>query len=61
MRVAVEAGIQQGWEKYIGSQGGFVGMNSFGASAPAETLFEFFGLTPDAVCQSVTRLLAAQR
>ncbi len=48
-RVAVEAGIQQGWEKYIGRRGRFVGMSSFGASAPIKALYEHFGITPDAV------------
>ena len=44
-RIAVEAGIKQGWEKYIGNSGQFIGMNSFGASAPFETLYEHFGIT----------------
>lgn len=44
-RVAVEAGIRQGWDRYIGSQGRFVGMSSFGASAPYEQLYEKFGIT----------------
>ena len=44
-RVAVEAGIRQGWENYLGSQGKFVGMDSFGASAPFDQLYEHFGIT----------------
>ena len=44
-RVAVEAGIKMGWEKYIGTDGVFVGMEGFGASAPAEELYEHFGIT----------------
>jgi len=44
-RVAVEAGIKMGWEKYIGAEGVFVGMEGFGASAPAEELYEHFGIT----------------
>ena len=44
-RVAVEAGIKMGWEKYIGADGVFVGMAGFGASAPAEELYEHFGIT----------------
>ncbi len=55
-RVAVEAGIKMGWEKYIGCDGGFVGMDSFGASAPAEELYEYFGITPDAVVEKVNSL-----
>lgn len=48
-RVACEAGIQQGWERYLGFKGAFVGMKSFGASAPFEQLYEHFGITPAAV------------
>jgi transketolase len=48
-RVAVEAGIRQGWDRYLGSDGRFVGMSSFGASAPHEQLYEKFGITPNAV------------
>jgi transketolase len=48
-RVAVEAGVKQGWEKYIGPSGRFVGMSSFGASAPAGTLYKHFGITPENV------------
>ena len=49
VRVAVEAAIQQGWERFIGEDGAFVGMTGFGASAPAEVLYEKFGITTDAV------------
>jgi len=49
VRVAVEAAIKQGWERFIGEDGGFVGMTGFGASAPAEVLYEKFGITADAV------------
>jgi transketolase len=48
-RVGVEAGIQQGWEKYIGAAGQFVGMKSFGASAPGAALFKHFGFTVENV------------
>ncbi|HEX4148835.1 MAG TPA: transketolase C-terminal domain-containing protein, partial [Pirellulales bacterium] len=48
-RVAVEAGCPQGWDKYIGPQGKFVGMHSYGASAPGPALYKFFGITTDAV------------
>jgi transketolase len=53
VRVAVEAAIQQGWERFIGEDGGFVGMTGFGASAPAEVLYENFGITADAVVAAV--------
>jgi transketolase len=52
-RVAVEAAIQQGWERFIGEDGGFVGMTGFGASAPAEVLYEKFGITAEAVVEQV--------
>jgi transketolase len=48
-RVAVEAGIRQGWDRYLGDKGIFIGLSSFGASAPAKTCFEKFGITADAV------------
>ncbi len=53
VRVAVEAAIQQGWERFIGEDGGFVGMTGFGASAPAEVLYDKFGITTDAVVAAV--------
>jgi len=53
-RVSVEAGITFGWERYIGGAGVAVGVDRFGASAPATDLFEFFGLT-------VERVVAAAR
>jgi len=53
VRVAVEAAIQQGWERFIGEDGAFVGMTGFGASAPAEVLYEKFGITTDAVVAAV--------
>jgi transketolase len=48
-RVSVEAGITFGWERYIGGAGVAVGIDRFGASAPATDLFEFFGFTVDRV------------
>lgn len=48
-RVAVEAGIRLGWDKYIGSSGRFVGMTGFGASAPFQTLYKHFGITAEHV------------
>ncbi len=53
VRVAVEAGIKQGWERFIGEDGVFIGMSSFGASAPAEVLYEKFGITTEAVVAAV--------
>lgn len=53
VRVAVEAGIKLGWERYIGDKGGFVGMGSFGASGAAPDLFRHFGITPERVVEEV--------
>jgi transketolase len=52
VKVAVEAGVRQGWDAIIGSDGGFVGMTSFGASAPHKDLYRHFGVTPEAVAQA---------
>ena len=53
VRVAVEAAIGFGWEHWTGPAGGFVGMKGFGASAPADELYEHFGITADAVAAAV--------
>jgi transketolase len=58
-RVAVEAGIRMGWSEWIGSSGEFIGMSSFGASAPADGLFEHFGITPAAVARAAVRQVEA--
>jgi transketolase len=50
--VAVEAGITLGWEHYVGLDGTVVGMTGFGASAPAEELYEKFGITPECVVEA---------
>jgi transketolase len=49
VNVAVEAAIRQGWDAIIGSDGVFVGMTGFGASAPYKDLYKQFGITPEAV------------
>jgi transketolase len=51
-RVAVEAGSSFGWAKYLGFGGKFVGIDSFGASAPANVLYEKFGITKAAVVEA---------
>ena len=48
-KIAVEAAIRQGWDQIIGSDGIFIGMSSFGESAPAEELYTYFGITVDAI------------
>ena len=63
VRVAVEAGIRFGWDRWLYGErgkrekGGFVGMHDFGASAPAEVLYEQFGITAEAVADKVKSLL----
>ena len=57
VRVAVEAAVAQGWEKYLGEKGGFVGMTGFGASAPADKLYQHFGITPEAIVVKVKDLM----
>jgi transketolase len=52
VRVAVEAGVRMGWDRFIGADGVFVGMSGFGASAPDKVLYEHFGLTPQAVAEA---------
>jgi len=58
-RVAVEAGIKLGWERYVGLDGTVIGMDGFGASAPAKVLFEKFGITADNVTEAARVLLRA--
>jgi transketolase len=60
IRVAVEAALRFGWDRYLGERGGFVGMTGFGASGPADTLYEHFGITPAAIVGEAKRLLEAQ-
>jgi len=57
IRVAVEAAVAQGWEKYLGENGRFVGMTGFGASAPGDRLYKHFGITPEVVVETVKDLL----
>ena len=49
VRIAVEAGVRQGWDAVIGSEGAFVGMSSFGESGPYKKDYEHYGITPQAV------------
>jgi transketolase len=49
VRIAVEAGVRQGWDHYVGSEGGFIGMTGFGASGPYDQLYKHFGITAEAV------------
>ena len=53
--VAIEAGVRFGWDRWIGRDGGFVGMSSFGASAPYQDLYNHFNITADAVVVEVEK------
>ncbi len=57
IKVGIEAAIRMGWDSVIGSDGIFIGMNSFGASAPAPDLYKHFGITAEAVVNEVTKKL----
>lgn len=52
-RIAVEAASKFGWEKYVGLQGDIIGMDGFGASAPAADLYKYFGITVEEVVDAV--------
>lgn len=56
-RVGVEAGIRMGWDRWIGDSGEFVGMGGFGASAPANTCFEKFGITAKGVVAAAKKAM----
>ena len=57
-RLAVEAGVAQGWHRYVGAVGEVVSVERFGASAPAEVLLREYGFTVDNVCARAKTLLA---
>jgi transketolase len=56
-RLAVEAGIPMGWERYIGNEGKMIGMNGFGASAPGNILMEKFGFTAENVATQAEEMI----
>lgn len=60
-RVGIEAAVQGDWSRWIGDAGEFVGMTGFGASAPANTLYREFGITPPAVAVAAMRSIARSR
>ena len=51
-RIAIEAGVRTGWDRFIGIDGTFIGMTGFGASGPAELLYKHFGITAEAVVKA---------
>ncbi len=56
-RIGVEAAARLGWDRWIGERGRFIGMNGFGASAPAEDLYRHFGITAEAITAAARTLL----
>jgi len=57
-RVAVEAGVKLGWERYIGAKGEFIGMSTFGASAPADAAYRGFGITVENIVHAAKKVLS---
>jgi transketolase len=57
-RVAIEAAVRQGWDRYLGPRGRFIGMSGFGASAPAEIAYQNFGITAERAVAAVKELIA---
>ncbi|MFK7866829.1 MAG: transketolase [Alphaproteobacteria bacterium] len=57
-RIAIEAACGFGWERYIGENGAFIGMNGFGASAPIEDLYTHFGITAEAIIEKARSMIA---
>jgi transketolase len=57
-RVSIEAGVTQGWERYVGTEGTAIGVDRFGASAPGETVMEEYGLTAERVAEEARALVA---
>ncbi|WP_103027883.1 transketolase [Salinibacter altiplanensis] len=56
-RVSIEAGVTQGWARYVGPEGGAIGVDRFGASAPGETVMEKYGLTAERVAEETRSLV----
>jgi transketolase len=57
VKIAIEAGIRMGWDRFIGTDGIFIGMTGFGASAPYEQLYKHFGITADAAAEAARKKL----
>ena len=57
VRIGVEAAVRMGWDRYLGANGAFIGMASFGASAPIKALYQRFGITSDAIVKAAKERL----
>jgi transketolase len=60
VKVAIEAAVRMGWDRFIGADGIFIGMKGFGASGPFEKLYEKFGITADAAAKAALDRLASR-
>jgi len=60
IRVAIEAAVSMGWERFIGADGIFIGMHGFGASGPYQELYKHFGITADAAVEAVMSKLSGK-
>jgi transketolase len=57
VKIAIEAGVRLGWDRYIGADGIFIGMHSFGASAPYKDVYEHFGITAEAAADAAKKAI----
>jgi transketolase len=57
VKVAIEAGLRFGWDRYIGSDGVFIGMSGFGASGPAKEVYKHFGITAEHAAEAAKSAL----
>jgi transketolase len=60
VKIAIEAAVRFGWDAVIGPDGDFIGMHSFGASAPAKALYKHFGITAEAVVEAASNRLGGK-
>ena len=58
VKVGIEAGVRQGWDRYIGAGGAFIGMHSFGSSGPAKDVYKHFHITPEAAAEAAKTALS---
>ena len=58
VKVAIEAGVREGWDRYIGADGAFIGMHSFGSSGPAKDVYKHFHITPEAAAEAAKTALS---
>ena len=60
-RVGIEAGVRMGWDRWIGAKGEFIGMSTYGSSAPYKVCFKNFGITPEAIVAAAKKSMAAAK